>query len=79
MTLKELITTVNFDALFPYLKEHEPNHLDSLPAFREAYDRLRSMEPNKDFYGEARVEWSGNEDDKWIDVYHLDGDLWENA
>lgn len=79
MTLKELITRVNFDALFPYLKEHEPNHLDSLPAFREAYDRLRSMEPNKDFYGEARVEWSGNEDDKWIDVYHLDGDLWENA
>ena len=45
MTLKELLTQVGFDELLPHLKRHEPEHLDNLYAFREAYDILRNMEP----------------------------------
>ena len=44
MTLKELLTQVGFDELLPHLKRHEPEHLDNLYAFREAYDILRNME-----------------------------------
>ena len=59
MTLKEQITQVGFDGLLPCLKEHESKHLDNIYAFREAYDILRGMEPDRDFHEEARVEWSG--------------------
>ena len=80
MTLKELLTQVSFGELLPYLKKHEPEHLDEIYSFREAYDILLGMEPNKDFKGEARVEWSGGEyegEQKWIGVHHLDDNVWE--
>lgn len=80
MTLKELLTQVGFDELLPYLKKHEPEHLDDIYSFREAYDILLGMEPDKDFKGEARVEWSGGEyegEQKWIGVHHLDDNAWE--
>lgn len=82
MTLKELITQVGFDELLPCLKEHESEHLDNIYAFREAYDILRGMEPDRDFHEEARVEWSGGRDEGgkgWIGVYHLDDVPWEKA
>lgn len=56
MTLKELITEVSFHELLPYLKEHEPEHIDSIYAYREAYDILRNMKPAKDFGGKIYVE-----------------------
>ena len=71
MTLKELLTQVGFDELLPYLKKHEPKHLDNLYAFREAYDILQGMEPATEFNGEIHVEWSGGEfegEEKWISV-----------
>ena len=80
MTLKELLKQVSFDELLPHLKKHEPEHLDDIYYFREAYDILLGMEPDKDFKEEARVEWSGGEyegEQKWIGVYHLDDNVWE--
>lgn len=80
MTLKELLTQVCFDELLPYLKKHEPEHLDNIYAFREAYDILCGMEPDKDFKGEVRVEWSDGgygDGQKWIGVHHLDDKAWE--
>ena len=59
MTLKELLTQVSFDELLPSLKKHEQDHLDDIYSFREAHDLLQDMEPDKDFKGEAHVEWSG--------------------
>lgn len=53
MTLKKLIMEVEFDALFPYLKEIIIGHLDNIYAFREAYDILRGMRPNPDFIGRS--------------------------
>ena len=80
MTLKELLTQVSFDELLPSLKKHEQDHLDDIYSFREAHDLLQDMEPDKDFKGEAHVEWSGGEyegEQKWIGVYHLDDNTWE--
>ncbi len=80
MTLKELLTQVSFDELLPSLKKHEPDHLDDIYCFREAYDILLGMEPDKDFKGEAHVEWSGGEygdEQKWIGVHHLDDNVWK--
>ena len=81
MTLKELLDKVDFDSLAPFIEKTEGNHLDSIYAYREAYDILRYMKPAENFKGEARVEWSGGEygDDQWIGVFHLDGDYWEEA
>lgn len=80
MTLKELVMKVSFDELFPYLRAYEREHIDNLYAFREAYDMLRTTEPNVGFQGEARVEWSGGGAgvEKWIGVHCLDDDVWEN-
>ena len=67
MTLKELITQVSFENLLPYLKTLIVENESSLYAFREAYDRLRLMEPAPNFVGEIHVEWHQGileEDDK---------------
>ena len=81
MTLKELLDKVDFDSLAPFIEKTEGKHLDSIYAYREAYDILRNMKPTENFKGEARVEWSGKEygEDQWIGVFHLDGDYWEDA
>ena len=81
MTLKELLCKVDFDSLAPFIEKTEGRHLDSIYAYREAYDILRYMKPSENFKGEARVEWSGEEygDEQWIGVFHLDGDYWEDA
>ena len=81
MTLKELLDKVDFDSLVPYIEKTEEKHLDSIYGYREAYDILRYMKPAENFKGEARVEWSGEEyeDDRWIGVFNLDGDYWEDA
>ena len=78
MTLKELIAQVSFDELLPALKTMTRGNENSLYAFREAYDRLRLMEPASDIEGEVHVGWHGGmvEEDKWIGVSGLSGDYW---
>lgn len=80
MTLKELLTQVGFDELLPDLEKHEPEHLDNLYAFREAYDILRNMEPANNFEGKIFVEWHGGEwedEEKWIGVSPMHDCTWE--
>ena len=80
MTLKELLKQVGFDELLLYLKENEPDHLDNIYAFREAYDILQGMEPATGFNGEIHVEWSGGEfegEEKWINVGPMHNSSWE--
>lgn len=80
MTLKELLTQVGFDELLPHLKRHEPEHLDNLYAFREAYDILRNMEPANNFEGKIFIEWHGREwedEEKWIGVGPMHDCTWE--
>lgn len=81
MTLKELISKVDFESLVPFIEKTEEKHLDSIYEYREAYDILRNMKPSENFKGEATVGWSGEEYGykQWIGVFHLDGDDWEDA
>lgn len=62
MTLKELIMKVDFDSLLPYLEKWEKKNLDNIYAFREAYDILRNMEPDKDYRGEVTIITTTRED-----------------
>ena len=80
MTLKELLTQVGFDELLPDLEKHEPEHLDNLYDFREAYDILRNMKPANNFEGKIFVEWHGGEwedEEKWIGVGPMHDCTWE--
>ena len=80
MTLKELLTQVGFEELLPYLEKHEPEHLDNLYDFREAYDILRNMKPANNFEGKIFVEWHGGEwedEEKWIGVSPMHDCTWE--
>lgn len=80
MTLKELLTQVGFDELLPYLEKHEPEHLDNLYDFHEAYDILRNMKPANNFEGKIFVEWHGGgweDEEKWIGVSPMHDCTWE--
>ena len=88
MTLKELVMRVSFEELLPYLKAMIKGHDNSVYAFREAYDRLRLMEPNPEYKGEVQISWSGDIDEEEnyqkgerdvLAVCYLDGDAWENG
>ena len=81
MTLKELVMQVSFEELLPYLKAMIKGHDNSVYAFREAYDRLRLMEPNPEYKGVVRVEWSGGDledEERWIGVHYLDNARWKD-
>lgn len=41
MTLKELISKVDFESLVPFIEKTEEKYLDSIYEYREAYDILR--------------------------------------
>lgn len=80
MTLKELVMRVSFEELLPYLKAMIKGHDNSVYAFREAYDRLRLMEPNPHYTGKIQVEWMHdilNEEEKWISVSNMHDTSWE--
>lgn len=80
MTLKELVMKVDFNSLRPYLEKFEPEHLDNIYAFREAYDILRRMNPVKKGQHEIHVSWSGGEmegEEKWISVHPMHEASWE--
>lgn len=71
MTLKELIMKVDFDRIRPYLEDFEAEHLDSIYAYREAYDTLRDMEPDRESHGRIKISWNGgteNGEGKWLNV-----------
>lgn len=52
--------------------------MDNIYAFREAYDNLRGMEPDRDYRGKATVTTSIREDGtKSTRVSSLDDDVWE--
>lgn len=78
MTLKELIMKIDFDSLLPYLEKWEKKNLDNIYAFREAYDILRNMEPDKDYRGEVTIITTTREDGtKITQVNFLDDNVWE--
>lgn len=78
MTLKELVMNIDFDVLLPYLRKFEFKHLDCIYCWREAYDRLRYMQPDPDFKEVAYVKWYNDDpEEDWIVVQHLDDNVWE--
>lgn len=89
MTLKELFLKVGFDSIRPHLERFEPEYLDSIYAFREAYDLLcrmepvEIMEPVEGEEKEVRVGWDGGEiegEEKWIGASLPSGGTdWEGA
>ena len=81
MKLKELFDKYTFDEILPYLRAIEPERLDAMHEFREAYDLLRRMEPSKEDCGEVRIEWSDDEDevDRYISVHPLEGVCWDEG
>ena len=89
MILKELFLKVGFDSIRPHLERFEPEHLDSIYAFREAYDLLcrmepvEIMEPVEGEEKEVRIGWDGGEiegEEKWIGASLPSGGTdWEGA
>lgn len=78
MTVKELFSNVEFDQLLPYLKKRDPRHPDRIYSFRQAYDRLRDMEPDKDFVEDVYVLTDTDDDgEKYTEIQFLDDNVWE--
>ena len=79
MKLKELFDKYTFDEILPYLRALEPNRLDAMHEFREAFDLLKRMEPSEEDCGEVRIEWSQDEydEDRYISVHPLEGERWD--
>lgn len=92
MTLKDLVMRFDFDSLLPYLEKDVNGEEYVLYAFRQAYDALRRREPNPDYKGSVRIEYSDEDDEeeqieeeseqegeRYVCVQYLDGDCWEDA
>ncbi len=92
MTLKDLVMRFDFDSLLPYLEKDVNGEEYVLYAFRQAYDALRRGEPNPDYKGSVRIEYSDEDDEeeqveeeneqeeeRYVCARYLDGDRWEDA
>ena len=76
MTVKELFSNVEFEQLFPYLKKREQSRPDRIYLYRQAYDRLRDMEPDKDFVEDVYV-LTDDDEEKYTEIQFPDDNFWE--
>lgn len=80
MTLKELLSNVDFDEVAPFIVKHYPEMEKCMAGMKMAFDGMRNTVPTKVGEEQITVEFYGEEgEDKWLDAFHVDDDVWENV
>lgn len=80
MTLKELLFTVEFDNVAPFIFQHYPELSKCMAGFKMAFDGMSNTLP-ADANGETiKVELCTEDgEEPYLSAYHVDNDVWENV
>ena len=83
MTYKELLDSVSFDEIVPYISKYHGDN-DCLVLYKIHYDMLQSLTPDskKADYKTATVDYYESEDgetESYLHVYPIEGQIWEGA
>ncbi len=83
MTYKELLDSVSFEEIVPYIEKYHGSK-GCLALYKIHYDMLRHLTPNPEdsYYKNATVS-HGEPDEDWpephLTVHHIEGQIWEGA
>ena len=83
MTYKELLDSVSFEEIVPYIEKYH-GEKGCLALYKTHYDMLRHLTPNPEdsYYKNATVS-HGEPDEDWpephLTVHHIEGQIWEGA
>ena len=83
MTYKELLDSVSFDEIVPYISKYHGDN-DCLVLYKIHYDMLQSLtpDPKKAYYKTATVDYYESEDgetESYLHVHPIEGQIWEGA
>jgi hypothetical protein len=83
MTYKELLDSVSFDEIVPYISKYHGDN-DCLVLYKIHYDMLQSLtpDPKKADYKTATVDYYESEDgetESYLHVHPIEGQIWEGA
>lgn len=79
MTLKELLSNVDFDEVAPFIVKHYPEMEKCMVGFKMAFDGMKNTLPNK-CEEQIKVEFCDEEgEEPYLAAYHSDDDVWENV
>ena len=80
MTYKELLDSVSFDEIVPFIERY--HGWNALAWYKVHYDYLRHLTPEQGEITTATVS-NGEPDESWpephLDSFPLEGDLWEHS
>ena len=85
MTVKQLLDSLSFDEIAPYITKHYQGWEDAesvLGNYKQHYDYLRHLVPTDQSLielKEARISYYKDVDGVYLDAYPLEGDLWEDS
>ena len=83
MTYKELLDSVSFEEIVPYIEKYH-GEKGCLALYKIHYDMLRHLTPNPEdsYYKNATVS-HGEPDEDWpephLTVHHIEGQIWAGA
>ena len=83
MTYKELLDSVSFDEIVPFIEKYHGGK-GCLVLYKIHYDMLRHLTPNpKDAYYKSATVSHGEQDEDWpephLTVHPIEGQIWEGA
>ena len=80
MTYKELLDSVTFDEIVPFIERY--HGWNALALYKVHYDNLRHLTPKQGEETTATVS-NGEPDESWpephLSAFSLEGDLWEHS
>ena len=84
MTLKQLLDSLSFDEIAPYILDRYKNcnTLGLLAPYKQHFDYLRSLEPTDPQnieHKEARISLYKEGENTHLDAFPLEGDIWEDS
>ena len=85
MTVKELLDSLLFDEIAPYITKRYERCEDAdsvLADYKQHYDYLRHLiptDPKRIELKEARISYYKDESGIYLDAYPLEGDRWEDS
>ena len=83
MTYKELLDSVSFEEIVPYIEKYHGGK-GCLALYKIHYDMLRHLTPNpEDAYYKSATVSHGEQDEDWpeshLNVHPIEGQIWEGA
>lgn len=82
MTFKELLDSLTFGEIAPYIAKMYPEHATQLEYYKQHFNLLRSLTPKREENANSQIctiSYSREGKHKYLDAFPMEGDTWEHS